>query len=191
MNYIIRCWGVIIFFLCVAAISSALIAEYIFNILPCPMCLNQRYPYYFIISIFIIFYFAKKMPNIWFYILTELAVLYGLFYSVWHVGIEQNFLTGPSTCSGKLEKVNSAIDLKYISACCYQAKVSDIKFLRNNKIFLIYLERYNIESNEKKIKIISVIKCEYVSAVKSKNINQKDPDLILELITIDVFKKKK
>ena len=85
---------------------------------------------------------------------------------------------------------NSADDLKYISAFCYQGKVSDIKFLKNNKIFLIYLERYNIESNEKKIKISSVIKCEYVSAVKSKNINQKDPDLILELITIDVFKKK-
>ena len=84
---------------------------------------------------------------------------------------------------------NSAIDLKYISACCYQAEVSDIKFLKNSKIFLIYLERYNIESNGEK-KINSVIKCEYVSAVKSKNINQKDPDLILELITIDVFKKK-
>ena len=84
---------------------------------------------------------------------------------------------------------NSADDLKYISACCYQAEVSDIKFLKNSKIFLIYLERYNIESNGKK-KINSVIKCEYVSIVKSKNINKKDPDLILELITIDVFKKK-
>lgn len=84
----------------------------------------------------------------------------------------------------------SAVDLKYISACCYQSKVSDIKFLSNNKIFLIYLERYNIESNEKKRKIDSVIKCEYVSAAKSKNIIQKDSDLILELITIDVFKKK-
>ena len=84
----------------------------------------------------------------------------------------------------------SVDDLKYISACCYQAKVSNIKFLRNNKIFLISLERYNIESNEKKRKINSVIKCEYVSVAKSKNINQKDPDLILELITIDVFKKK-
>ena len=85
---------------------------------------------------------------------------------------------------------NSADDLKYISACCYQAKVSDIKFLRNNKIFLIYLERYNVESDEKKRKINSVVKCEYVDAVKSKNISQKDPDLILELITINVFKKK-
>ena len=52
---------------------------------------------------------------------------------------------------------NSADDLKYISACCYQAEVSDIKFLRNNKIFLISLERYNIESNEKKRKINSVM----------------------------------
>jgi len=85
---------------------------------------------------------------------------------------------------------NSADDLKYISACCYQAKVSDIKFLRNNKIFLIYLERYNVESDEKKRKINSVVKCEYVHAAKSKNISQKDPDLILELININIFKKK-
>ena len=85
---------------------------------------------------------------------------------------------------------NSAGDLKYISACCYQAKVSNIKFLRNNKIFLIYLERYNVESDEKKRTINSVIKCEHVHVAKTKNINQKDPDLILELITIDVFKKK-
>ena len=112
MNYIIRYWGVVVFFLCVVAISSALIAEYIFHILPCQMCLNQRYPYYFIISIFIVFYFIKKMSNIWLYIFAELAVLYGLFYSIWHVGIEQNLLTGPSGCSGKLEEVNSVNDLK-------------------------------------------------------------------------------
>ena len=112
MNYIIRYWGVILFFLCVVAISSALIAEYFFHILPCQMCLNQRYPYYFIISIFVVFYFITKKPNIWLYILTELSVLYGLFYSVWHVGIEQNLLTGPSSCSRKLEKANSVGDLK-------------------------------------------------------------------------------
>ena len=112
MSYIIRYWGVILFFLCVIAISSALIAEYFFHILPCQMCLNQRYPYYFIISIFVVFYFITKTPNIWLYVLTELAVLYGLFYSVWHVGIEQNLLTGPSSCSGKLEGANSVSDLK-------------------------------------------------------------------------------
>ena len=112
MNYIIRYWAVIIFILSVFAISSALIAEYIFHILPCQMCLNQRYPYYFIISIFVVFYFITKTPNIWLYILTELAILYGLFYSVWHLGIEQNLLTGPSSCSGKLEKGSSVSSLK-------------------------------------------------------------------------------
>ena len=112
MNYIIRYWGVILFFLCIAAISSALIAEYFFHILPCQMCLNQRYPYYFIISIFIVFYFITKKTNIWPYFLSEIAILYGLFYAVWHVGIEQNLLTGPSSCSGKLEEASSVVNLK-------------------------------------------------------------------------------
>ena len=107
-----RYWGVILFFLCVVAISIALIAEYFFHILPCKMCLNQRYPYYFIISIFIVFYFINKTSNIWLYVLTELAVMYGLFYSVWHVGIEQNLLSGPSNCSGKLEEASSVSNLK-------------------------------------------------------------------------------
>ena len=112
MIYIIRYWGLIIFFLCVIAISIALIAEYIFNILPCKMCLYQRYPYYFIISIFIIFYLFRKTSNLWLYIFVELAVLYGLFYSIWHVGIEQNLLTGPSSCSGKLIETSSIDNLK-------------------------------------------------------------------------------
>ena len=112
MRYLIRYWAIIVFLLSVFAISNALIAEFIFHILPCEMCYNQRYPYYYIISIFIVFYFINKTSNIWLYVLTELAVLYGLFYSVWHVGIEQNLLTGPSGCSGKLREANSVSDLK-------------------------------------------------------------------------------
>ena len=112
MIYTIRYWKFIIFFLSVFAILSALTAEYIFNILPCKMCMNQRYSYYFIICIFIIFYFIKKTSNIWLYILTELAVLYGLFYATWHMGIEKNILSGPLNCSGKLKKTDSVNNLK-------------------------------------------------------------------------------
>ena len=53
----------------------------------------------------------------------------------------------------------------------------------------MYLERYNIESEDKKSKINSIINFSYIETVRSKKINQKDPNLILELITIDVFKK--
>ena len=54
----------------------------------------------------------RKTSNLWLYILVELSVLYGLFYSIWHVGIEQNLLTGPSSCSGKLIETNSIDNLK-------------------------------------------------------------------------------
>ena len=41
----------------------------------------------------------------------------------------------------------------------------------------------------KKKKINSILKFEYISASKSKNINQNNKDTILELISINLFKK--
>jgi hypothetical protein len=85
----------------------------------------------------------------------------------------------------------STDDLQFISACCHKAKVkiSDIKYLPKNKIFIISLERYNRETEEKKNKINSIIKFEFIESTKSKKIDQNDPDLILELLAIDIFKK--
>ena len=85
----------------------------------------------------------------------------------------------------------SSEDLQFISACCYQAKVkiSDIKYLPKNKIFIISLERYNRETEDKKSKINSIIKFEFIESTKSKKIDQNNPDLILELLAINIFKK--
>ncbi len=112
MSYLIRYWAVILFTLSIIAISSAFIAEYVFNLSPCKMCLYQRYPYYFIIGVFILFYLIRKISNIWLYILTELAIFYGLFYSIWHVGIEKKLILGPSNCSAFIKKTNSIEGLK-------------------------------------------------------------------------------
>ena len=85
----------------------------------------------------------------------------------------------------------STDDLQFISACCYRAKskINGIKYLPKNKIFIISLERYSRETEEKKNKINSVIKFEFIESIKSKKIDQNDPDLILELLAIDIFKK--
>ena len=82
--------------------------------------------------------------------------------------------------------------LRLISACCFKAKVkvNELKYLKKNQIFLIFLERFNRENEKNSQKINSVCKFEFVETVKSKNINQKDKDLILELITIDLLKNK-
>ena len=92
-----------------------------------------------------------------------------------------------------LKKViaQSPEDLQIISACCSEAKVkmSDIKFLSSNKIFLISLLRKDKENINKNNSIKSVIKFEFIESSKSKNINQNNPDLELELLAIDLFKR--
>ena len=79
-----------------------------------------------------------------------------------------------------------------ISACCAGAKVkiSDIKFLQANKIFLLSIERTKIESGQEDKKVNSICKFDFVDQVKSKNIDQKNEDLTLELIGIDYLKNK-
>jgi hypothetical protein len=84
---------------------------------------------------------------------------------------------------------NDKDGLQIISACCAgaQLKVVDIKYLQKNKIFLLSLVRSKIENNDSK-KINSICKFEFVDKVKSKNINQNDPNQKLELITMDYLK---
>ena len=80
--------------------------------------------------------------------------------------------------------------LQMISACCAGAeiKVSEIKYLQKNKVFLLSLKRTKIESENKGKKVNSICKFEFVDSVKSKNIKQDDIDQKLELITMDYLK---
>ncbi len=83
--------------------------------------------------------------------------------------------------------------LRIISACCSggKVKISNIKYLKSNKIFLLLLERKKTENKDSNKKINSICKFEFVDEVKSKNIDQKNQDLVLELIAIDFLKNKK
>ena len=82
-------------------------------------------------------------------------------------------------------------DLQIVSACCSEAKIktSDIKYLSSNRIFLLSLSRMNKEEADNKKFINSVVKFEFVESSKSKNIDQNDLDLVLELLAINVFKR--
>ena len=82
--------------------------------------------------------------------------------------------------------------LQMISACCAGAKVkvSEIKYLQSNKIFLISIERSKLENNEQNKKVNSICKFDFIDNVKSKNINQNNQNLVLELIGIDYLKNK-
>ena len=80
--------------------------------------------------------------------------------------------------------------LQVISACSSGAKVkiSDIKYLETNKVFLLSIERLKIESNQANKKINSICRFDFVDKVRSKNIDQSNQELVLELIGIDYLK---
>ena len=82
--------------------------------------------------------------------------------------------------------------LQLISAYCAGSKVEirEIKYLSKNKIFLLSIERFRKEIDNKNSKINSICKFEFVDSVKSKNINQNDLNLVLELLAIDLLKNK-
>ena len=82
--------------------------------------------------------------------------------------------------------------LQMISACTAGAKVkiSNIKYLPENKVFLLSIERTKIETDQESMQINSICRFDFVYSVKSKNINQKNSELALELIAIDYMKNK-
>ena len=80
--------------------------------------------------------------------------------------------------------------LQMISACSSGAKVkvSDIKYLASNKVFLISIERTKVEDNQEDKKINSICRFDFVDKVRSKNIDQSNQDAVLELVGIDYLK---
>ena len=68
--------------------------------------------------------------------------------------------------------------------------IRDRKYLASNKVFLLSIERTKIETDQEDKKINSICRFDFVDKVKSKNIDQKNEDLVLELIAIDYLKNK-
>jgi hypothetical protein len=80
--------------------------------------------------------------------------------------------------------------LQMISAYCAGAeiKIKDIKYLQNNKVFLIHLKRSKLEIENEEKKINSICKFEFVDSVRSKKIKQDNVEQKLELLAIDYLK---
>ena len=109
---IIRNWTKLLFVISIVSISSALVAEYFFNLQPCELCLKQRHPYYLILICLVFIFLLKNLNKIWLYVVIQFASVYGLFYSIWHVGVENKILSGPAGCSAMLTSSESTSDLK-------------------------------------------------------------------------------
>ena len=109
---ILRNWYFFLFAISLLSISSAFYAEYVLGLQPCELCLKQRHPYYFIIMVLLISIIIPKIHNLFISLLIQLSSIYGIFFSVWHVGVENDLIEGPSGCSTGLSLSKSISDLK-------------------------------------------------------------------------------
>ena len=65
-------------------------------------------------------------------------------------------------------------------------KISEIKYLKENKMFIMSMERNSVK--EKNKKVLSVCKFEFVDEAKSRKINQLYINKELEILAINVTK---
>jgi len=97
----------------IAALCIAWIAEYGFGLAPCELCYWQRYGYWAAIAIGIVAisqpaHSAARRALLW---LLGLAFLATAGIALFHVGVEQQWWQGLTTCSGQIGAGMSAEDL--------------------------------------------------------------------------------
>ena len=85
---------------------------------------------------------------------------------------------------------NDQEGLQMISAYSSGAKVkvAGIKYLKSSKVFLLSIQRTKIENDQDSKIINSICRFDFVDKVRSKNIDQTNQEMILELIGIDYLK---
>jgi disulfide bond formation protein DsbB len=103
----------------IAAVGAATIAgawffQYVIGLVPCPLCLDQRVPYYVAIPLALVLGFLARDPDrlrlARILLLVVAAILaYGAALGVYHAGVEWGWWPGPVTCSGARQAGSGSI----------------------------------------------------------------------------------
>ena len=96
--------GYIIAAVAAATIAGAWFFQYVIGLVPCPLCLDQRIPYYVAIPLALVLGFFAHDPGraklAHLLLLLIAAILaYGAALGAYHAGIEWGWWQGPVTCS--------------------------------------------------------------------------------------------
>jgi disulfide bond formation protein DsbB len=96
-----------------ATILGAWFFQYGLGLKPCPLCLEQRYAYYFAIPLAVMVALgdqagAKRKVLIAALVAIALGMLWNAGLGVYHSGVEWKLWAGPQECSGALDDLGTA-----------------------------------------------------------------------------------
>lgn len=92
------------FLLFVAAgvvVGSALLSQYVGGLVPCELCLAERWPYYVVMGLNLVALLAGNRGLTQAVLaLSVLAFVVSAGLGAYHVGVEQHWIAGPTACTG-------------------------------------------------------------------------------------------
>jgi disulfide bond formation protein DsbB len=95
----------------VAVAGGALLFQYVGHLPPCELCLYQRWPYYAAIPLALVTLLAgRRQATLGLLALCVLLFLAGGALAFYHVGVEQHWFAGPTTCTGSVSASGSVED---------------------------------------------------------------------------------
>ena len=90
--------------------------QYVVHLPPCPLCLEQRQPYYFCVPLAALLFIganhgaSSKVMIAGFSVITAF-MLWDCGIAVYHAGVEWKWWPGPNDCSGPINKFGAASDV--------------------------------------------------------------------------------
>jgi disulfide bond formation protein DsbB len=99
-----------------ATILGAWFFQYGLGLKPCPLCLEQRYPYYFAVPLAVLVLLgasvgAKRRVLLAALFAIAMGMLWNAALGTYHAGVEWKWWLGPTDCSGELGGLGSTDDL--------------------------------------------------------------------------------
>lgn len=94
------------------ALAAALIAQYGFDLKPCVLCVYQRIPYVIALTLGIMgFFLARRTRMEWLFVLgAGVTFLAGAGIAAFHVGVEQHWWAGTSSCTAQELGMNLSLE---------------------------------------------------------------------------------
>ena len=144
----------ILFILSILILISAFFIEHVLGYLPCNLCIIERIPYGLSILILVLNYNFDKNQN-FFSILLILVFSFSILISIYHLGIEQEFIEESAVCMqedlnlmSKEDVLNSLQELRIscknvafkifgLSLTTYNIFLSVLMFLLSTKIYFL------------------------------------------------------
>jgi disulfide bond formation protein DsbB len=85
-----------------AVLGAALAAQYWGGLVPCELCLLERWPWRVAITISLVALLVGSRPALpWVALLLAIVFLSGAAIAFYHVGVEQHWFAGPSACTAR------------------------------------------------------------------------------------------